>query len=144
MKILDAFALTYPLEILFVNNRTADLTPTELHLAHLGYQADQAFSAKEVLEMAANKQYDIILLDTRIPDPEQILDMVERPQDNAPILIGLFAGDAPPATGSSLGMRLDSQISLPIKRKEFLSQLKACSVLAGKCGGSNPNEIAKD
>lgn len=113
MKTPDAFAFAYPLEILFVNDGKADLTPTKLHLAHLGYEPDQAFSTGEVFEMAANKQYDIILLDSRVPDPERIFDLAGRSGSNAPLFVGLFT-------------------SLPVKRKEFLSQLKACSIQAGR------------
>lgn len=66
MRTADAFALTYPLEILVVNDGMPDLTPTKLHLTFLGYEPDQAFTAGEVLEMATSKQYDIILFDSHI------------------------------------------------------------------------------
>jgi CheY-like chemotaxis protein len=132
MRTADAFALTYPLEILVVNDGKPDLTPTKLHLAFLGYEPDQAFSAGEVLEMATNKQYDIILLDTRLPDSERIFDLADGAQHKGPIFVGLVTPDVSLLKESSLGSRLDSHMRLPVKRKEFLSQLKACSVLAGR------------
>lgn len=132
MRTPDAFALTYPLEILVVNDGKPDLGPTKLHLAHLGYEPDQAFSAKEVLEMTANKQYDIIFLDSRLPDPERILTLAQGRDDNGPLFIGLFTPDACPVKETLLGSWLDGQMRLPVHRKEFLSQLKTCSVLAGK------------
>jgi len=131
MRIPDAFALAYPLEILVVNDGKADLASTKLHLVHLGYQPDQALSAGEVLEMTAHKQYDIILLDSRIPEPERVFDVA----DDGPLFIGLFTPDVSPVRESLLGNRLDGHIRLPVHRKEFLSQLKTCSVLAGRCPG---------
>jgi len=132
MRIPDAFAMTYPLEILVVNDGKPDLAPTKLHLAHLGYEPDQAFSTREVLEMAANKQYDIIFLDSRIPEPERIFDVTDWSQDNRPLFIGLFTPDISPARELLLDTKLDSHMRLPVHRKEFLTQLKTCSVLAGK------------
>ncbi|HEY4336097.1 MAG TPA: hypothetical protein VGM89_09370 [Puia sp.] len=133
MRIPDAFALTYPLEILVVNDSQPDLASTQLHLAHLGYEPDQAISAGEVLEMANRKQYDIILLDSRMAEPERIFDLANRPEEDTPLFIGLFTPDVSPVRESLLGTRLDGHIRLPVHRKEFLSQLKTCSVLAGRC-----------
>jgi hypothetical protein len=89
MRIPGAFALAYPLEILVVNDGKPELASTKLHLYFLGYEPDQALSATELIEMANNKQYDLILS--------------------------------------------GSHAQLPMKRKEFLAHLKACSVMAGKC-----------
>jgi len=133
MRTPDAFAVTYPLEILVVNDGKSNLASTKLHLNFLGYEPDQASSAKEVVEMAASKQYDIILLDSRIPDSQWLFDLTNGRYDDRPLFVGLFTPDVPPVKESLLGARLDSYMRLPVQRKEFLSQLKTCSVLAGRC-----------
>lgn len=143
METIDAFAAAYPLDILIADYNVDDQKAMKTLLTQLGYAPDEATSDSEVLRMAAIREYDVILMDIRIPGIERVIDaprsqgrMGREPagaSDVRPILIAIAAVAAKDFRTTTLQARMDSSLTLPMDRQELLLQLKACSVLAGKC-----------
>ena len=143
METIDAFATAYPLDILIADYDVDDREAIKILLTQLGYAPDEAASDGEVLRMAGVRQYDVILMDIRIPGIERVVDAPRSKDqrerkatgtnDVRPILIAISAVAAKDFRTRSLMARMDSCITRPMDRQELLLQLKACSVLAGKC-----------
>jgi DNA-binding response OmpR family regulator len=127
-----AFAIAYPLEILVADHDPADLAATSRLLAQFGYKPDQVASVGEIVHTTAAKSYDVILLDLRIPDVETIIENSERNPSLKPLFIAV-AGTSNNFRITTLLTRVDSHITRPMDETELSLQLKACSVLAGKC-----------
>jgi len=133
METIDAFAAAYPLDILVAENDNSDRLSTKDLLLQLGYLPDEAFSQKDILRKAGMKQYDLILMDLRIPDLESVLVLSNPGPTITPIFIAIAGAIPRTFKDISLKARMDSCISGPMDRQELILQLKACSLLAGKC-----------
>jgi CheY-like chemotaxis protein len=133
METIDAFASAYPLNVLIADDDATRRAMTKQQLIQLGYKPDEAATDSEVLHMAGAQQYDVILMDVHIPGLEEILD-IRRPETTTrPIFIAVSSAAASTFMDVSLRTRLDSVITRPMDRQELLLQLKACSLLAGRC-----------
>jgi CheY-like chemotaxis protein len=133
METIDAFATAYPLEILVAENSNTSRLSTKDLLVQLGYLPDEASSDIDILEKAGKKLYDLILMDLRIPYLESVLNLSNPGPTITPIFIAI-AGAAPRTFKDiSLKARMDGCITGPMDRQELILQLKACSLLAGKC-----------
>ena len=132
MENRDAFAIAYPLEILVADNDPADRAATSRLLAQFGYNPDQAANVGDIVHTTAEKSYDVILLDLRIPGIESVLDSSERNPSLKPLFIAISCTPNTFRT-TTLLTRMDSHITRPMDELELSLQLKACSVLAGKC-----------
>jgi len=133
MENLDSFAIAYPLEILVADNDPADRAATSHMLIQFGYKPDQASSAGDIADTTAAKNYDVILVDVGIPGLETILDRSERTNNLKPLFIAIAGAASNNFRTATLVTRMDSYITRPMDRVELSLQLKACSVLAGKC-----------
>lgn len=130
MKATDSFASIYPLEILIADVDTVRRGAMKQQLTELGYMPEEAASDSEVLSMAGARRYDVIMMEALIPGIDGILDFARPKAGQKPIFIALFASHS---RSVSLPTHVDSVITRPMDRPEFLLQLKACSVLVGKC-----------
>ena len=134
------FSTSYPLSILIADsNPEAHLTTKNL-LCQLGYQPEMAVSRQEVQNKTSTKAYDVILVDI------QMLEM-----EGMPAVTGLFRQNKRPLivsmTGSNarlnfkqvcLKVETDHSITKPVDMNELSLQLKAYSLLMGKCRISGP------
>lgn len=130
MKTPNSFASSYPLEILIADDDTVRRAATKQQLTELGYTPAEAASDREVLLMAGARRYDVILMEMLIPGIAGILDFARPKPDQKPIFIALSGTHS---KAVSLPTHIDSVITRPMDKPEFLLQLKACSVLVGKC-----------
>ena len=128
MKALRSFASSYPLEILIADDDTSRRATMKQQLTELGYAPEEAASESEVLLMAGARRYDVIMMEVLIPGMHGILDFARPKADQKPIFIAISGTKA-----VSMPTQIDSVITRPMDQPEFLLQLKACSVLAGKC-----------
>jgi CheY-like chemotaxis protein len=133
METLDSFASSYPLEILIADDDATRRTATKKQLIQLGYMPEEAASDSEVLAMAETRRYDVILMEVLIPGIKVILDNARQGADQKPLFIAISGARSKEKEGMSLSTQIDSVINRPMGRPELLLQLKACSVLAGKC-----------
>jgi CheY-like chemotaxis protein len=133
METLDAFALAYPLEILVADQDNTDRIAVIELLSELGYSPDEAVNDKDLLQKAGKKNYDVILLNVGIPNAEGVFQIPGSGPAERPIFIGVSAAAKFSFKATALKARMDSCINSPVDRQELLLQLKACSVLVGKC-----------
>lgn len=132
MENLDSFAIAYPLEILVADNDPAYRTATSQLLIKFGYKPDQASDIGDIAHTTAAKTYDVILMDVCMPGIETVLDSSERNPKLKPLFIAIASTSNSFRTATLL-TRMDSHITRPMDELELSLQLKACSVLAGKC-----------
>ena len=83
--------------------------------------------------MKSSTHYDVIIVDVGIPGLETILDSSERSSNLKPLFIAIAGSASNNFRTATLVTRMDSYITRPMDRVELSLQLKACSVLAGKC-----------
>jgi len=83
--------------------------------------------------MAAARQYDVILMEALIPGIGGIFDLARPGSGQRPLFIAISGAGSKAKMGVALQTQVDSVITRPMDRPELLLQLKACSVLAGKC-----------
>jgi len=133
METLDAFALAYPLEILVADQDNTDRIAVIELLNQLGYRPDEASTDTDILQKAGKKNYDVILINVRIPNAECVFRIEGTNATERPIFIGVSAAGPYSFKATTLKARMDSCIESPLDRQELLLQLKACSVLAGRC-----------
>jgi CheY-like chemotaxis protein len=130
MKALPSFASYFPLEILIADDDTIRRAAMKQQLTELGYAPEEAASDNEVLSMAGSRRYDVIMMEALIPGLDWILDFARPKTGEKPIFIALSPSKS---KATPLPMQMDSVITRPSDQPEFLLQLKACSVLVGKC-----------
>ena len=133
MEAPDSFASSYPLEILIADDDAVRRASTKIQLTQLGYAPGEAASDTEVLQMAAARHYDVILMEALIPGINGIFDLARPKSGQRPLFIAISGTGSKAKMGVSFQTQIDSVISRPMERPELLLQLKACSVLAGKC-----------
>jgi CheY-like chemotaxis protein len=133
METLDAFSSAYPLDILIADDDAHERAEIKELLAELGYNPDEASSSADIIRLAGARKYDVILMDIRIPGLEYVLDAPNSQPGHRPIIIALAGATVTDFRISCLKTRMDSFIAQPMQQKELLLQLKACSLLAGKC-----------
>jgi two-component system KDP operon response regulator KdpE len=94
-------------------------------LARGGYEAIEATTAAEALELAARVQPDAILLDLGLPDRDglEIIQLL-RQRTAAPILV-LSARDATDQKVAALDLGADDYVTKPFDSDEVLARLRA-------------------
>lgn len=133
METIDVFATAYPLDILVADQYPMGQTGTVELLHGLGYRPGVAASCGEVAQMTSTQKFDVILMDIRMPGLDQLLHATTRGPGARPIIIAMSGTIRPDFRETYLQTMADHCISRPLHSDELLLQLKACSVLAGKC-----------
>lgn len=133
MKAIPSFASSYPLEILIADDDATRRTAMKQQLAELGYAPEEAASDREVLSMATTRRYDVIMMEMLIPGIKGILDLASPLVGQKPLFIAISGTHSDDPKVVSMLPQIDSVIARPMDRPELLLQLKACSVLSGKC-----------
>jgi CheY-like chemotaxis protein len=126
------FSKTYPLSILIAEPFQDSLSSARDTLLRLGYQPELATTSQEMLRMSSQKSYDVILMDTRLPDAEYALaSRLNDTDSRRPIFIAMTISGRTNLREMYLREGMDHSISKPVDPAELTLQLKACSVLTG-------------
>lgn len=133
MESIDVFATAYPLNILVADQYSTARTSTMELLHGLGYSPGVAASCREVMQMTSTQKYDVILLDIAMPGLDMLLSSTNRGPGARPIIIAMSGTVRPDFKETCLKTMADHCISRPVRSDDLLLQLKACSVLAGRC-----------
>jgi CheY-like chemotaxis protein len=133
MKSTSAFSAAFPLDILVAEHQPDVSAETKEILYDLGYTPRTATTSMDVIRMTNDHQYDVILMDIRMPGLEAILTAPRSREDVRPIIIAVSGTASPDFEEACLQDRMDHCLTRPIGEDELLLQLKACSILAGKC-----------
>lgn len=127
-----AFSFKYPLKILLAECGRDICSSVLEMLCMLGYRPEVAADSSEVLTMANNTSFDVILMDIHMPEAEQILPgQLRAGGARRPLVIALTDSMKPGFRQLCLQARMDHCISTPVDPRELRLQLKACSVLTG-------------
>jgi CheY-like chemotaxis protein len=128
------FSNHYPLNILIAESNPDPRLSAHPILIQLGYRPEIATTSKEMLKMTSQKAYDVILMDTRMPEAEDVL--ASRPgaagSCHRPIFIAMTMSGGVNLREIHLQEGMDHSISRPVDPAELSLQLMACSVLTGK------------
>jgi CheY-like chemotaxis protein len=126
------FSTAYPLSILIAEPYHDSHSTAHDILLQLGYQPERATSSREMLNMTGQKWYDVVLMDTRMPEAEDVLASCLTDTDSRrPIFIAMTISGRTNLKEMYLREGMDHSISKPVDRDELTLQLKACSVLTG-------------
>ena len=126
------FSKAYPLNILIAEPNRDSRSSTRDILIQLGYRPELATSSEEMLNMTSQKSYDVVLMDTRMPEAEDVL--ASRLSDTGirkPIFIAMTMSGRSNLRELHLQEGMDHSINKPVDPAELSLQLMACSVLTG-------------
>lgn len=134
MENTTLFSTSYPLSILIADpNPEAHLTTKNL-LCQLGYQPEEAASRQEVQNKTSTKAYDVILVDIQMLEREGIPAVTGLYRQNKrPLIISMTNNARLNFKQVCLKVETDHSITKPVDLNELSLQLKACSLLMGKC-----------
>jgi CheY-like chemotaxis protein len=126
------FSKAYPLNILIAESNPDPRFSTQDILIQLGYRPEVAKTSEEMLNMTSQKSYDVVLMDTRMPEAEDVL--ASRLSDTGirkPIFIAMTMSGRSNLRELHLQEGMDHSINKPVDPAELSLQLMACSVLTG-------------
>ncbi len=104
---------------------------TELELSHEGYEVDKAFDGRSALDMAMEKDYDLILLDIMLPGLNGLEVLRRLHQDKDTPVILLTARDAVMDKVSGLDAGAVDYITKPFAIEELLARIRVALKLYG-------------
>jgi CheY-like chemotaxis protein len=126
------FSKDYPLNILIAEPNEDSRFSAHHILTQLGYRPEIAKTSQEMLNMTSQKSYDVILMDIRMPEAEDIVASRQSETDNRrPIFIAMTMSGQTDFREMWLEAGMDHSISKPVDPAELSLQLMACSVLTG-------------
>lgn len=115
---------------------------TELELKHEGYRVDKAMDGRTALDMAIQKDYDLILLDIMLPELNglEVLRRLKKEKDTPVIL--LTARDAVMDKVSGLDAGAVDYITKPFAIEELLARIRVVMKLYN--GNANQKNAQAD
>lgn len=126
----EDFSAQYPLRILIAEDNLINQKIAMKVLNKLGYHPALANNGKEVMEMVANQNYDIILMDVQMPEMNglEATKMIRICLETQPVIIAMTANVMQGDRDECIQAGMDDYISKPIDLKELLSQLEKWSL----------------
>ncbi|HEV3413502.1 MAG TPA: response regulator [Puia sp.] len=126
------FSKAYPLSILIAEPSHDSQSSANDILIQMGYKPELVTTSREMLNMTSQKSYDVVLMDIRMPEAEDILATRLTDRDNRrPIFIAMTVSGRSNFREMFLSEGMDHLISKPLDPAELSLQLMACSVLSG-------------
>ena len=113
-----------PKSILVVDDDHSILRSAKNILLREGYDVETAQTGKEALEKMLEKQYDVVLLDVKLPDMEgtEVLLQMKNPRDTIKIIITGFSSNELGKKAADYGA--DDFLVKPIRPEELLATIK--------------------
>lgn len=128
----NLFSYSYPLRILILEEKSQAHSVMRNNLAILGYQPEVAANSKEMLQLAGERSYDLILTDVRPDELESVLVTRQQEEEGKrPLVIALTDPIQLAFRSHSPDAGMDHYMSKTADPRELRLQLKACSVLTG-------------
>jgi CheY-like chemotaxis protein len=126
------FSTDYPLNILVAEPCQDSSSSAQDILTQLGYKPELATTSQEMLNMTSQKSYDVVLMDIRMPEAEDVLaSRLTETDSRRPIFIAMTVSGRNNFREMHLSEGMDHSISKPVDPAELTLQLIACSVLTG-------------
>ncbi len=120
------FAGKYPLKILIAEDNFVNQKLIERILSNIGYQTDAVSNGNQVLNFISKKEYNVILMDIRMPEMDgyETTKSIRQMDVNQPYIIAMTANSLQSDREECLQNGMDDYISKPLKANEILSKLK--------------------
>jgi signal transduction histidine kinase/DNA-binding response OmpR family regulator len=125
------FSAQYPLRILIAEDNLINQKIAIKILGKLGYQPALANNGKEVMEMVALENYDIILMDVQMPEMSglEATKMIRICLEVQPVIIAMTANTMQGDRDDCIQAGMDDYMSKPIDLKELLNQLEKWALM---------------
>jgi DNA-binding response OmpR family regulator len=134
MENTTLFSASYPLAILIADPHPETHLTTKNLLCQLGYQPEVAASRQEVQNKTSTKAYDVIMVDMELLEVEGIPAVTGVYRKNKrPLIISMTSDAKLNFKQVCLKIKTDHFIMRPVDLNELSLQLKAYSLLMGKC-----------
>jgi signal transduction histidine kinase len=122
----EKFALSYPFTLLIAEDHLMNQRLILRIVNKLGYQADLAKNGREVLEMMASKQYDLILMDIQMPEMDGIeaTKRIREQYGSWPLIMAMTANAMNDDYERCIKAGMDDYISKPLDFELFIKKLE--------------------
>ena len=140
----SGLAERHPVNILVAEDNAINQTLINIILQRLGYKIDLAGNGKEVLEMVARKNYNIIFMDVQMPEMdglEATRKIVELYGKSKPKIIAMTAFAMEGDKEKCLDAGMDDYVSKPIMIEEIQRMIEKWSKKPVKAGTKNIRQI---
>jgi len=125
----------HPLRILLAEDNDLNLQLMDLMLTQLGYSFEIAKNGKEAVELAKEKNFDLILMDVQMPvlnGLEATMLIRKMPENNSVFIIGLSANVFDEDQKKALDSGMNDYLTKPIRLAPLAEKLKNYSSLTTK------------
>jgi signal transduction histidine kinase/ligand-binding sensor domain-containing protein/CheY-like chemotaxis protein len=112
----ETFALEHPFEMLIAEDNVMNQKLIIRVLNKLGYQPDLANDGKEVMDMMAQKKYEIVLMDVQMPniDGLEATRLIRKIYGQTPIILAMTANALTEDRDGCINAGMDGYMSKPI------------------------------
>ena len=130
----ETFAKEYPLNILLAEDNLINQKLGIRILNKLGYEPGLAVNGKEAVEMVADIEYDVILMDVLMPEMDglEATRVIRRTASHQPQIIAMTANAMPEDREECFRAGMNEYLAKPINIEELVSKLKATAVSRSK------------
>jgi signal transduction histidine kinase/DNA-binding response OmpR family regulator len=129
-KLSEDFAEKHPFQILVAEDNLVNQKVISYTLTKLGYKPDIAGNGAFAVDMAAKKQYDIILMDMQMPEMDglQATRFIRENFETQPVIIALTANTMEGDERECLNAGMNDYIPKPVKLEDVTGKLGKWSV----------------
>lgn len=122
----SSFADHYPLRILIAEDNIINQKLIERILHKLGYQTDTVSDGTQVLKSYVKKEYNVILMDVRMPEMDgfETTHTIRQMEIAQPYIIAMTANSMSSDKTECLQNGMNDYISKPLSVAEIISSLK--------------------
>ena len=122
----DDFATNFPLNILLAEDNLINQKLATRVLNKLGYHVDVANNGKEAVDLLANKDYNVVLMDVQMPEMDglEATKYIRKNHSFQPTIIAMTANALPEDRTTCLQAGMDNYISKPINLETLVKILK--------------------
>jgi len=122
----NTFAETYPLKILVAEDNNVNQKLIERILRKLGYQSDTVADGVQVLNSLSTKEYNVILMDIRMPEMDGLTatQNIRQMAIEQPYIIAMTANAMSNDREECIQSGMNDYVAKPIFTSEILKTLK--------------------
>lgn len=125
-NLIKSFAESYPLNILIAEDNIVNQKLIERILHKLGYQTDTVSDGMQVLDSVVKKEYNVILMDIRMPEMDGIesTQAIRQMAIAQPYIIAMTANGMSNDKLECLQNGMNDYVAKPLSTEEVIKSLK--------------------
>ncbi|MDB5013149.1 MAG: histidine kinase [Daejeonella sp.] len=126
LLLTEEFALNFPLNILLAEDNLINQKLAIRVLSKLGYKIEVANNGKEAINLLANKDYNVVLMDVQMPEMDglEATKYIRNNHSFQPVIIAMTANALPEDRNTCLQAGMDDYISKPINLETLVKILR--------------------